>query len=268
MNQLPNVAAIYEQIDRARHAGASMTNFYPTPEKLERWTAAGALFSVTAGNVLFVLRRDRDFFHISYLASGAADLMAALPELTSRETFTVDVLGKREQVEELAALFVQAGFQSHRTLHRMTKTHDGSVQPADADPEVVFATDDDARTLAGMLEAALDRYTEQIPEEHEMRRAVTERKILVIRTSAAIAGLLFFEVTGQSSLLRHWMVDSAHRDRRVGARLMRRYFSDCKDVRRFSLWVISDNDNAIDRYRHYGYQHDGLVDQVLMRRAS
>ena len=79
---------------------------------------------------------------------------------------------------------------------------------------------------------------------------------------------LFFEVTGQSSLLRHWVVDGAHRDRRVGSRLMRRYFADCKDVRRFTLWVISDNDNAIDRYKHYGYQQDGLIDQVLMRQAS
>jgi len=84
----------------------------------------------------------------------------------------------------------------------------------------------------------------------------------------ADVGLLFFEVTGQSSLLRHWLVAPAHRDQRIGARLMRRYFADCKDVRRFLLWVISDNHNAIDRYRHYGYQQDGLIDQVLIRWPS
>ena len=101
-----------------------------------------------------------------------------------------------------------------------------------------------------------------------MTRAATDRKIMVIRSGATIAGLLFFEATGQSSLLRHWVVDPARRDQRVGARLIRRYFAECTDVRRFLLWVISDNDNAIDRYVHYGYQRDGLINQVLIRRAS
>lgn len=268
--QLPSVAAIYEQLERARGAGPLLTNFYPTPDKLRRWTDAGALFSMTAGNVLFVLRRDRDFLHLSYVASRAADLVPALQELmeSATETFTVDVLGRATQVDEIAELFAKAGFRSHRALHRMTMTNDGTaLPPATVDPEVVFADGGDATVLAGMLEATLDRHAEQIPDADEMKRAAAEHKVLVLRSDAAIAGLLFFETTGQSSLLRHWLVDGAHRDRRVGARLMRRYFAEGKDVRRFTLWVISDNDNAIDRYRHYGYQQDGLIDQVLMRQT-
>lgn len=271
MRQLPDVAAVYEQIDQAKRAGSLTTNFYPTTDKLQRWTDEGALFSMTSGKVLFVLRRDRDFLHVSYLASRVTDLVPALQDLvmSASETLTVDVIGKREQVDEIAGLFAKAGFSSHRALHRMTATNiASSLSPAAEDPEVVFATGADAKALAAMLDAALDRYAEQIPDEDEMKRAADERKVIVIRAGAAIAGMLFFEATGQSSLLRHWLVDSAHRNRRIGARLMRRYFSACNDVRRFTLWVISDNDNAIDRYRHYGYQHDGLIDQVLMRRAS
>lgn len=270
MKLLPSVAAIYEQMDQAKRAGPLMTNFYPTPDKLQRWIDGGTLFSMTAANVLFVLRRDRDFLHVSYLAPRAEDLMAALHELvaSASETLTVDVLGKGEQVDSIAALFVKAGFQRHCTLHRMTKTTAGELTPVADDPEIVFANGDDADALVGMMEALLDRHAEQIPDADDMKRAAAERKILVIRAGAAIAGMLVFEVTGQSSLLRHWIVDAAHRDRRVGARLMRRYFADCTNVRRFLLWVISDNDNAIDRYKHYGYQHDGLIDQVLMRRMS
>lgn len=279
MKPLPSVAAIYEQMDQARRAGPLVTNFYPVPDKLQRSIARGELFSMTAGNVLFVLRRDRDFLHLSFVASAAAELPAALRELVAgvAETVTVDLLGPRDRVAELAELFVQAGFRGHCTLHRMTKLtkpteqtkpDDMSPLPAPPDPEVVFASRDDAAALAGMLDTALDRYAEQIPDEDEMARAASDRKVLIIRSGPDIAGLLFFEVTGQSSLLRHWLVDPAHRDRRIGARLMRRYFADCNDVRRFLLWVISDNHNAIDRYRHYGYREDGLIDQVLTRRPS
>jgi GNAT superfamily N-acetyltransferase len=270
---LPSVAAIYEQLDQARRAGPLVTNFYPVPDKLQRSVDRSELFSMTAGNVLFVLRRDRDFLHLSFVASTAAELSAALRELGASvaETITVDVLGPRERVAEIAALFVEAGFRAHCELHRMTKLTkpaEPPPPPATPDPEVVFAGRDDAAALAGMLETALDRHAEQIPDEDELTRAASERKVLVLRSGSRIAGLLFFEVTGQSSLLRHWLVDPAHRDQRVGARLMRRYFADCKDVRRFLLWVISDNHNAIDRYRHYGYQQDGLIDQVLIRRPS
>jgi len=273
VKQLPSVAAIYEQMDQARRAGPLVTNFYPVPAKLQRSIERGELFSMTAGNVLFVLRRDRGFLHLSFVASTAEQLVPALGELVASvaETVTVDVLGPRERVAELTERFGQAGFRAHCALHRMTKaTPPAAPSPpaAEPDPEVVFASRDEAAALAGMLEAALDRYAEQIPDEDELARATSERQILILKSGPAIAGLLFFEVTGQSSLLRHWLVDPAHRDQRVGARLMRRYFADCKDVRRFLLWVISDNHNAIDRYRHYGYQEDGLIDQVLIRRPS
>ncbi|HEU4732091.1 MAG TPA: GNAT family N-acetyltransferase [Kofleriaceae bacterium] len=305
MTPLPSVAAIYEQLEQVRRTGPLVTNFYPVPDKLQRSIERGELFSLTAGNVVFVLRRDRDFLHLSFVASTAAELAGALRERVASlgETVTVDLLGPRERVAEIAEPFAQAGFRGHCTLHRMTrvakqtkqtKQEDAASPPPASDPEVVFASRDDAAELAGMLDAALDRHAEQIPDEDELARAASERKILVIRSGPAagkaeprgvgtpvvlpagrgaspagsIAGLLFFEVTGQSSLLRHWLVDPAHRDQRIGARLMRRYLADCKDVRRFLLWVISDNHNAIDRYRHYGYQQDGLIDQVLIRRPS
>jgi hypothetical protein len=266
--QPPSVAAIYEQMDLARRAGPLATNFYPSPDKLQRSLDRGQLFLRTIGDVLFVLRRDRDFVHLSYVTTSAADLAGAVRELASgvSEPIALDLIGKREQIEALAAPFQRAGFRAHCALHRMTRP--GEASPTAPDPEVVFATEDDGAALSAMLEGALDRFSEQIPDEDEMRRAAGERKVLIIRSGPAIAGLLFFEATGQSSLLRHWLVDPTQRDRRVGARLMRRYFADCKDVRRFLLWVISDNDNAIDRYRHYGYQQDGLIDQVLIRRVS
>src|SRR5262249_11493813 len=159
---------IYEQMDQARRAGPLVTNFYPVPDKLQRSIERGELFSLTAGGVLFVLRRDRDFLHLSFVASRAADLGAALRELVASvaETVTVVVLAPRGRVAEIAELFVQAGFRGHCALHRMTRTTNQaalSLRLATPDPEVVFASRDDGAALAVMLEAALDRHAEQIP---------------------------------------------------------------------------------------------------------
>ncbi len=46
--------------------------------------------------------------------------------------------------------------------------------------------------------------------------------------------------------------------------LMRHYLESHGGVRRFTLWVAAVNQNAIEKYRHYGYAPDGLVDQVLV----
>jgi hypothetical protein len=268
VNQPPSVAALYEQMEHVRRAGPPVTNFYPSPDKLQRSIEHRTLYSVSIGNVLFILRRDRDFFHMSYVASRDADLASALGDLvgTIGEAMTVDVLGKREHVDDMAGVFGQVGFKSHRTLVRMTAK--GPMEQPVLQPEVELALSADGPALAHMLDVALDRFAEQIPDTSEMAAAAADNKVLLVRSGSTIAGLLYFEVTGQSSLLRHWLVDLAYREQRVGARLMRRYFAECTNVRRFLLWVISDNHNAIDRYRHYGYEQDGLVDQVLIRRPS
>lgn len=268
--QLQSVAAYQEQMAQARRAGALLTNFYPTPDKVQRWIEGGTLFSASVAGVQFFLRRDRDFLHVSYVTGQGADLAGALRDLvgSTRETMTVDLLGKPDQVAVLADQFTAVGFVPRCVMHRMTRTTSGTAASVENDPEVTLAEPDDAPALVAILEGMLDHYAESLPDIDEMRRAAADRKILVIRAGTAIAGMLFYDVTGQSSLLRHWVVDSAHRDRRIGARLMHRYFADCKNVRRFTLWVISNNDNAINRYKHYGYQDDVLVDHVLMRQAS
>ena len=34
-------------------------------------------------------------------------------------------------------------------------------------------------------------------------------------------------------------------------------------VKRFILWVVATNENAVKKYQHYGYAADGLIDHVL-----
>ena len=64
-------------------------------------------------------------------------------------------------------------------------------------------------------------------------------------------------------MIRYWMVAEPFRALRLGSALMQHYFNMQGAVRRFVLWVNADNTNAIEKYRHYGYAPDRLVDHVL-----
>lgn len=75
--------------------------------------------------------------------------------------------------------------------------------------------------------------------------------------------MLFFETQGFTSTLRYWLIAPEYRLQGVGSGLMHRYFDDNPAIRRFLLWVITANANAIGKYEHYGFVPDGLVDHVL-----
>jgi hypothetical protein len=51
----------------------------------------------------------------------------------------------------------------------------------------------------------------------------------------------------------------------VGAELLRHHLATQCVTRTSELWVVDDNENAIKRYVHYGYERDALSTRVLMR---
>ena len=54
-----------------------------------------------------------------------------------------------------------------------------------------------------------------------------------------------------------------YRDKKVGSRLLRRFFEEGKDTKRQLFWVIRTNENAIKRYKHYGFNEENMFDFVM-----
>jgi GNAT superfamily N-acetyltransferase len=99
---------------------------------------------------------------------------------------------------------------------------------------------------------------------YEVEAAIEAQQILAIRCEGALAALLFFESQGFTSTVRYWVVAERFKSHRFGSALIRHYFAAQSAVRRCILWVTADNENAVMKYRHYGYHPDSLVDRVLV----
>jgi GNAT superfamily N-acetyltransferase len=119
-----------------------------------------------------------------------------------------------------------------------------------------------------LLECSFDRYADQLPMLYEIEVAIEAQQILAVKCGGALAALLFFESQGFTSTIRFWVVAERFRSHRFGSVLIRHYFAAQSAVRRFILWVTADNDNAVMKYRHYGYAPDGLVDHVLVNEMT
>jgi ribosomal protein S18 acetylase RimI-like enzyme len=114
-----------------------------------------------------------------------------------------------------------------------------------------------------VIEDSFNHYAEQIPKLYELKTAIQQRQIQVVKSGENIAGLLFFETQGVSSTVRFWVVDKNFRSLRVGSALMVNYLTTHAGVQRFTLWVNSENQKAIQQYAHYGYTSDGYIDHIL-----
>jgi len=254
---------VVDGILRAKSSPGFCTNFYPVRQKLEAWIARNALAVVQGSESTFFFRRDRDFWHLSYCAPDTHALqrdLCALKELTT-ERVVADVLGTPEALEAWLPLLESAGMRRHKRLARMGRP--AREIPVAADNGVILATRHDAGAMVALLEKAFDPYAKQLPSSEEIETAAEASEILLLKRGGVLAGLLFFETRGVTSTLRFWAVAQEFRGTCVGSTLIRHYLSSQRGVQRFVLWADADDRVLIEKYRHYHYAEDGVVDYVL-----
>ncbi|MCG5244941.1 GNAT family N-acetyltransferase [Methylorubrum extorquens] len=242
------------------------TNLYATREQIEGWCADGRLCALSTGQAVLLLRADRSFHHIHHVARDLTALANALGALHAG-TYTADIVGQGEQLDEVCATYAASGFAVHTFLQRMV--HVGRLEAAREDDATIAAPEEAAEVVA-LLERLLDRFAEQAPEVVALQQEARDGRLLIVRRDGVIVGMLLYEIKGRMAHLRLWHVDDTARGQGMGHRLMRSFLARCAQaqVQRVVLWVIGDNVQSIAIYRHYGFVPDGLLDRIMIRREG
>jgi Acetyltransferase (GNAT) family len=262
-----NPSEVFDATQKVKaDAPAFCTNFFPVERKLQGWINHGELAGEFLNGAAFFFRRDRDFWHLYFCAKSVEVLereIALLGKLQT-ERIVVDLIGSEGALADLVTLLERAGFRRYSRLQRMTRSTQSGLPRASTDKaQVVYADLTDRDAILDLLNCSFDRYADQLPMPHEIDAAIASRQMLAIKCEGKVAALLFFETQGFTSTIRYWVVSEAFRARRFGAALMHCYLEAQRAVRRFILWVVTANENAIRKYQHYGYAADGLIDHVL-----
>jgi ribosomal protein S18 acetylase RimI-like enzyme len=267
MRQITNVDEVFGLIQQVKAGGpAFCTNFFPVRKKVEGWVQRGELLADERDGAAFFLRSDGDFQRLYFCAAGLPPLeqeIGSLPSLKSGAV-VLDLVGNEASLREMLGVFESAGFRSYRRLERLARAGHGVCETTGAEaPAVVIADRADLDAIADLLRRSFDKYADQLPTISELEDAIGERQIALVKCDGAIAALLFSETQGLTSTIRYWVVAEQFRSRRFGSALMRHYFAAQSSVRRFVLWVVGSNADAVRKYRHFGYAPDGLVDHVM-----
>lgn len=241
-----------------------LTNFFLDPVKHGLWIEKGDCYIERLGGTLFIVKQSPTFWNVFYCSTTldefSNDLSSFMAEHSSL-TMMFDIVGRDVQCQPLVDLFKGKGSKVATSLVRMTRMAEAFEYTADA--SVRKATEADILQVSQLLHHHFDAQTEQIPYDEELMDYARQGHVLVCEEQGIMAGFLIYELNATTLYLRYWFTHPDFRDKKVGSRLLRRFFEEGRDTKRQLFWVIRTNENAIKRYRHYGFAEENMYDFVM-----
>lgn len=248
---------------RGLHKGF-LTNFYLDEEKHSIWIAKGDCFVERLGETLFVVKKSDTFWNVFYSSTTLEQLSVDFQKLQKvypAQTMIIDVVGHEMQCKPLVEMFCHNGCVEATSLVRMTRMT--APMGYEVDLSVRKASEGDISHVSRLLHVFFDAMTEQIPYDEELLEYARQGHVLLYEEQGQIVGFLVYELNASTIYLRYWFTHPDYRDRKIGSRLLRRFFEEGKDTKRQLFWVIRSNENAIKRYMHYGFAEENMFDYVM-----
>lgn len=242
-----------------------VTNFYWDPQKHPYWLAEGSLTYEEFDEGFLMFHQSDEFSNLYYIATDYSVVASMLQAVKKEENLVVDVVLRGDDKSAIEA-FKGMGFEPYRSLYRMS--HVGQIVQHDwmKDPRVVSGTKVDAAMVHQTLLKDFDPLAEQIPSLKEIEDFAERGELSVLKDGVNLCGFLIAEITGVTWYLRYWYTSPDYRNQGVGAKLLRTSLINGMQSKRQIFWVLSDNENAIKRYEHYGFMRENMNDYVMIKR--
>lgn len=265
MEQVKSIEQLQQQSAEIRSLRCGfITNFFLDPEKHGLWIEKGVCHIKRVGNTLFIVKQSPTFWNVFYCSTTLDDLgndLTAFLQNYCFVTMVFDIVGRDVQCEPVVKLFCNKGLEEATSLVRMMRMT--TPMEYSADNAIRKATEKDIPSVSHLLHTYFDEQTEQIPYDEELLNYARQGHVLVCEEEKNMVGFLIYELNATTLYLRYWFTHPDYRDKKVGSRLLRRFFEEGKNAKRQLFWVIRSNENAIIRYRHYGFAEENLYDFVM-----
>lgn len=241
-----------------------ISNLFINPFKNSLWIEKKELFYISFTKGFFVIRKSPLVNYLFYISTDTEHLRRGLIEFCHLLNFavTVDLVGDAKIVS-IKQIFLDSKFRQYEFIYRMSRV--GVPDFCSFDSSVSYAELNDTNAICQLLSLHFDPLSEQIPEVEEIAQFIENKRILVYKRSNEIYGFIIFELTGLTLHLRYWFVCPQYRDLHIGSKLFNAFMYEGRNSKRQLFWVIADNENAIKRYKHYGFEAEKMFDYVLMR---
>lgn len=142
-------------------------------------------------------------------------------------------------------------------------------------PELIvcYASEKSSKEIQYLLESTFDKYTSNLPSESELKQAIVENNVLLIKDkkdSENFMGFIGFSETKGISVIDYFIIKEEYRSKGLSSVLLDYYIQ--KEVLeknyRAHLWVQTDNLPAIGLYKKFGYKSEGVYSNSYLRKGE
>lgn len=263
VDSIEDISTIIAEIRSSRMG--FFTNFYLDSAKLSLLINNGDCYAERIDNSLFIVKQSSLFWNVYFCSTSLEQLVSDLPKFQKRhgqQTMMFDIVGSQEQCLPIVAGFQGCDCVIGTSFVRMKRLSDPTSGES-FDHKIIIADETKLPAINHFLHVFFDERTEQIPYREELLDFSQKGQILEYEENGVLAGFLIFEKSPSTLYLRYWFTLPDFRDKKVGSSLFRRFLEEGKDTKRQLLWVNCNNENAIKRYRHYGFTEENMFDYIM-----
>lgn len=251
VNQLNRIIS-----DFKRREKTAITNYIPDPTRHKECVESGQASLYIFETGVFISFDLGHMADVIFVSKSSDDVMKCLECI--REEIKKSVVAERVFREDKD---IGIGIPN-KLLRRMSRV--GHFEKPSSTLFAEKASINDIPGISDIFRQYFDPLTERIPDNKELERLIGIEGIWIIRENDGIIGMVVYEKISCNQHLRYWWVSPSHRNKGIGADLLKAYFNAGCECRRQFLWVFSDNANAIEKYRHYGFEFDGTADEIYV----
>ena len=267
MIRIDSVQQVQEAIKRVRDFKKGYyTNFFIDFARLDLWIKHDLLYFLDLNSTIFFFKKNSSFYNVYYSSISLESLSESLyktKSFYSNDIFVYDIVGEKNKLIDQVKVFNANGFNLYTSLIRMSRLIENNQEKIN-NYGLKYAKQTDLTEVYKLLYEYFDIYAEQLPEIYDLKNWIINNHILIYLENVTIIGFLIFDLVGKTSYLRYWFVHPKHRNKKVGSSLLKWYFYESNNTKRQHFWVIESNENAIKRYRHYGFKKENLKDYVFI----
>lgn len=214
----------------------------------------------------YLLVEDNDFQRFYFIVVNVEELNIGFKEIFSNHPniVTAEVVGNSKYLEPLQNVFSENGFFNYTSMVRMSKVRKPNES---VDFINIHLLEADKKTeLLNLFSKYFDKFVERIPKSEEVDQFIENKNIYYFSDNDEIQGFIIFENHGLTAHLRYWFVHPEYREKKIGSKLIQLFFTEYKEVKRELFWVIASNENAIKRYKHFGFVEEDMHNLILINK--
>ena len=249
-----------------KNAVQYITNFYFTGFKLKELIDNHKLYMINKENHISFLRENDGFYDLYFCSSNEGFLEKSLAEDLNNLTLpiVVDLIGEEKTIKKLEEIFIKHDFNYYTTFIRLSKMNNNTNIMYTTD-DILFAEPEDALEVYNIILSNFNKYCHHLPSLEGIKEKINKHNVLIKKEENKIVALRIFDKTGISSLSRYVFTVKNFRGKKLHSKISKKYFEECKNVKKFMVWVETSNSRIVNIEKKLGYSYDNLTDVVMIK---